>query len=87
MLAQRITRVEPPTTPAKSKALLDPEPLTDGIEPPFDSWKILMTSKLTVNANHFDNEEAKILYLFGRIRGKAQKYLKAQFSPNSIDPF
>jgi len=61
-LAHRLTRTDPPAAPvapaalAKSAKIPDPPLLTDGKDPTFDSWKIQVNGKLTVNADHFANE-------------------------------
>ena len=42
-----------------------------------------MRGKLRVNHDHFPSEEAKMLYLFGRTTGDAQRHLQAKFEDES----
>jgi hypothetical protein len=86
-LAQRLTRADSPATPAKSAKIPDPPLLTDGKEPTFDNWKIQITGKLEVNADHFATEQARRTYVFGRTGGDAQNHLKPRISSQSINPF
>ena len=70
----------PDTNPRHySKKLPDPPPLSDGIDPTFASWKIQIQGKFRVNADHFLDEEAKMLYLFNRTTGDAQKHLQPRY--------
>ena len=59
------------TKQSKSVKLPDPQPLSDGIDPTFENWRIQVRGKLRVNHDHFLSEEAKMLYLFGRTIGDA----------------
>src|SRR5579871_1005151 len=95
MLAQRLA-VDPPAAPAtpivaaapaKSKSIPDPPALEDGVEPTFDNWKILITGKLRVNADHFADEAARMTYVFDRTKGDAQKHLNPRYRPDSVKPF
>ena len=89
-LAYRLTRIDPPAAPAalaKSAKIPDLPLLTDGKDPTFDSWKIQVNGKLTVNADYFANEQARMTYVFGRIGGDAQKHLNPRIGSNSVDPF
>jgi len=47
-----------------SKKQPDPQPLSNGIDPTFESWKLQIQGKFRVNADHFEDEEAKMFYLF-----------------------
>jgi hypothetical protein len=42
-----------------------------------------MQGKFRVNADHFEDEEARMLYLFGRTTRKAQKHLQPRYSETS----
>jgi hypothetical protein len=70
-----------------SKKQPDPNPLSDGVNPTFESWKIQIQGKLRVNADHYDDEEAKMLYLFGRTTGDAQKHLQPRYDEDSPTRF
>lgn len=71
------------TKQLKSVKLPDPPPLSDGIDPTFENWRIQVRGKLRVNHDHFPSEEAKMLYLFGRTIGDAQRHLQAKFEDES----
>ena len=71
------------TKQLKSVKLPDPQPLSDGIDPTFENWRIQVRGKLRVNHDHFLSEEAKMLYLFGRTTGDAQRHLQAKFEDES----
>ena len=68
---------------SKSVKLPDPQPLSDGIDPTFENWRIQVRGKLRVNHDHFLSEEAKMLYVFGRTTGDAQRHLQAKFEDDS----
>ena len=59
----------------------------DGKEPTFESWKLQIRGKLRVNADHFQSDEARMAYVFGRTSGDAQKHLRPQYKEESVDPF
>ena len=71
------------TKQLKSVKLPDPQPLSDGIDPTFENWRIQVRGKLRVNHDHFLSEEAKMLYVFGRTTGDAQRHLQAKFEDDS----
>jgi hypothetical protein len=66
-----------------SKKLPDPERLSDGVDPTFESWRLQMQGKLRVNADHFEDEEAKMLYVFNRTSGDAQRHLQPRYENES----
>src|SRR5436190_9438108 len=70
-------------TPKYLKKQPDPNPLSDGTDPTFESWKLQVQGKFWVNANHFADEEAKMLYLFNCTTGDAQKHLCPCFDDDS----
>src|SRR3982074_2714806 len=73
--------------PRYSKKQPDPQPLSDGIDPTFESWKLQIQGKFCVNANHFQDEEAKMFYLFNCTPGDAQKHLHPQYDDDSQTRF
>ena len=75
-LVQALRRSNTPAPPPKSSKVPDPPPLTDGKDPTFISWKKQIASKLTVNADHFADETARINYVFSRTGGEAQGHLE-----------
>lgn len=48
---------------------------TDGKEPRFDNWSLLMTQKLEANAAHYDSPQLRRAYVANRCDGKAQKHI------------
>ena len=46
-----------------------------------------MRGKFWVNANHFEDEEAKMLYLFNRTTGNANKHLQPRYEDKSLVRF
>ena len=73
--------------PRYSKKQPDPQPLSDGVDPTFESWKLQIQGKFRVNADHFEDEEAKMFYLFNRTTGDAQKHLQPRYDDNSQTRF
>jgi hypothetical protein len=67
----------------KSKALPDPEQLSDGTDLTWTSWKLDILSKLEVNADHFRTEKARKAYIFNRTTGDARGHwhLTPKFTP------
>ena len=66
-----------------SKKQPNPAPLSNGVNPTFESWKLQIQGKFRVNADHFEDEEAKMLYLFNRTTGDAQKHLQPRYDNES----
>ena len=66
-----------------SKKYADPTPLSDGVNPTFEGWRIQIRGKLQFNADHFANEEARMFYIFGRTTGDAQRHLEPRYKEDS----
>jgi Zinc knuckle len=66
--------------------LRDPDPLTDGVLPSFDNWRIQIEDKFLVNARMFDSELVKMAYIFNRTADVAQKHLAPHYRKGP-DPF
>jgi hypothetical protein len=73
--------------PHRSAKISDPPVLTDGTDPTFENWKIQLQDKLTVNADHFETEEARKAYVFGRTGMDAQTHLRPRYADDSVNPF
>ena len=60
-------------TPANriSTKIPDPPTLTDGKEPRFEDWLLLMSQKLAANADHFDISQLHMMYVASCCEGKA----------------
>jgi hypothetical protein len=76
---------EVPSNSATVK-LKDPDPLTDGVLPSFDNWRIQIEDKFLINARMFDSEQAKMAYVFNRTADVAQKHLAPRYRKGP-DPF
>lgn len=59
--------------------LKDPDPLTDGVSPTFENWRIQVEDKFLVNSSMFDSEQAKMAYIFNRTADIAQKHLAPRY--------
>jgi hypothetical protein len=71
----------------RTTRLPDPDKLTDGREPSFDYWSTAITGKLTINADHFQSEAARMHYVFDRTSGDAQAHLYPRHKRHAKDPF
>ncbi|ODM23319.1 hypothetical protein SI65_00908 [Aspergillus cristatus] len=49
--------------------------LTDGKEPPFEDWLLLMSQKFAANADHFYTPQLCMVYVASRCEGKARKHI------------
>ncbi|ODM16202.1 hypothetical protein SI65_08201 [Aspergillus cristatus] len=63
--------VESTKLSSKSEKVPDPPLLTDGKEPKFKDWMIKMKGKFVANADHFDNDQMKQVYLVSCTGGLA----------------
>ena len=63
------------TSPApavrRSTKIPDPPMLTDGKEPRFEDWLLLISQKLAANTDHFDTPQLRMAYIASRCEGKA----------------
>ena len=53
----------------------------------FKHWEITIHTKLRVNHNHFETEEAKIFYIYDCTEGDAQEHLYSHCKPDALWPF
>jgi len=65
----------------------DPPYLSDGQEPTYTSWSILVQAKLRDNEDHYPTEDSKLMYVYGRTVGKAQAYLEPRFEYGAPNPY
>ncbi len=86
-LVQALGRTGASPAPTKSPKVPDPPVLTNGKDPTFTSWKKLVIGKLTDNADHYRNEQARINYVFGRTGGDAQEHVQPRIGDGAIEPF
>ena len=60
---------------SKSAKIPDPPLLTDGKEPQFEDWLLLMTQKLEANHDHYDSPQLRHAYVASCCDGKAHKHI------------
>ena len=65
----------------------DPPLLSDGKDPTYTSWSILVQAKLQDNDDHFPSENSKLTYVYGRTTGAAQAHLEPWFEYGAPNPF
>jgi len=65
----------------------DPPVLTDGRNPPIDTWLVDVSRKLRGNAAQFPTEDIKISYVVGYIQGQARGFVQARLEEDSPKPF
>lgn len=70
--------------PAKTIEIVVPE-LVDNKDPTFENWKMLIEGKFQVNGRQFASERAKMIYLFGKTKGEAQKHLAPRYKQNDFE--
>ena len=66
-------------SPAESSQLAkqpDPPLLSDGKEPMYTSWSILICTKLWDNNDYFPSEDSKLTYIYRHMTGDAQAHLE-----------
>jgi hypothetical protein len=52
-----------------------------------DIWVANILAKLTINADYYENKQARIYYVYTRIIGDTQEYLNPCYLPSSTNPF
>ena len=72
---------------SKSTYLPNPDKLSDGIDPTFQSWLIDMRGKLIFNADHYSTEQHKIIYVASRTAGAAHNHLNGRLSQDGFVPY
>lgn len=91
MVVQNVGPVSREATPApaarKSTKIPDPPMLTDGKEPRFEDWLLLMTQKLAANSDHFDSAQLRMAYVASRCEGKARKHITPRMREDAMSPY
>ena len=72
---------------SKSAKIPDPPLLTDGKEPQFEDWLLLMTQKLEANHDHYDSPQLCCAYMASCCDGKAHKHITPQLQSESVNPY
>jgi ribosome-associated translation inhibitor RaiA len=83
----RGSTVESTKSSGKSEKVPDPPLLTDGKEPKFEDWMIEMKGKFVANADRFDNDQMKRVYLVSRTGGLARQQLSVRLREDATDPY
>lgn len=86
-MTRRFPRGGTPTSPVRSAKLPDPPIFTDRKDPTFESWRLQVQGKLTVNADHFSSTYARKTYVFNRTGGDAQRHLLPRLASDALEPF
>jgi hypothetical protein len=76
-----------PESDRRSPKQPDPPLLSDGKDPTYTSWSILVQAKLQDNDDHFPSENSKLTYVYGRTTGAAQAHLEPRFEYGAPNPF
>ena len=71
----------------RSAKIPDPTKLSNRSLLKFKHWEITIHTKLCVNHDHFETEEAKIFYIYNRTEGDAQEHLYSHCKPDALQPF
>jgi hypothetical protein len=71
--------------PSLSAKHPDPTPLKDNTDPKFEHWKLEMEGKFKRNADHFNTEDDKKIYVYGRTEGEAREHLTPRYMDESFD--
>jgi hypothetical protein len=71
----------------KSTKIPDPPMLSEGKEPHFEDWLLLIKQKLAANSDHFDTPALCMTYIVSRTEGKAQRHLASRMRDNASNPY
>ena len=69
----------------KSAKIPDPPLLTDGKEPQFEDWLLLMTQKLDANHDHYNSPQLRCAYVASWCDGKAWKHITPHLWSEAIN--
>ena len=78
------SQIPPLIKTTRSAKIPDPIKLSNRSLPKFKHWEITIHTKLRVNHNHFETEEAKIFYIYDRTEGDAQEHLYSHCKPDAL---
>jgi hypothetical protein len=76
-----------PGAASKAAKLDDPPKLSDGKNPRFEDWRLLMEQKLRGNADRYPTPDLRIAYIRGRCEGKALKNFMNRIRPGCSNPY
>lgn len=86
-LRSRGSTLEDTKPSGKTEKVPDPPLLTDGKEPKFEDWMIEMKGKFAANADRFDNDQMKRVYLVSRTGGLARQQLSVRLREDTTNPY
>ena len=81
------SQISPLIKTTRSAKIPDPIKLSNRSLPKFKHWEITIHTKLCVNHDHFETEEAKIFYIYDCTEGDAQEHLYSHCKPDALQPF
>jgi hypothetical protein len=71
----------------KSVKLDNPPKLSDGKEPRFEEWHLLIDQKLQANADHYDTPALRKALVISCTEGKARRHLAVRMRDESTNPY
>ena len=71
----------------KSAKQPDPPIFVDGVDPTWDDWSAKIREKLRVNADHFQTEDARVVYVLSRLGGQAVTYTYHRRERGTTNPY
>jgi len=77
-LRSRGSTVKSTKPSGKSEKVPDPPLLTDGKEPKFEDWMTEIKGNFVANADRFDNDQMKRVYLVSRTGGLTRQQLSVR---------
>ena len=77
----------PPAALIKLAKIPDPDTLTNGENPTFESWKLRVQDKLEVNADQFPTTRSRMAYVFSCTGGDAQEHLRPRYIEGAANCF
>ena len=81
------SQIPPLIKTTRSAKIPDPTKLSNRSLLKFKHWEITIHTKLRVNHDHFETEEAKIFYIYDHTEGDAQEHLYSHCKPDALQPF
>jgi hypothetical protein len=71
----------------RSMKLPDPPELTDGKDPRYEDWELMMKDKLKANSDHLDTPEIRMAYVVSRTKEDARKHLMPRRRADTDNPY
>jgi len=61
--------------------------LSDGKDPTFEEWLLLVEQKLSANKDHFDTPELRIAYVVSRSKQRARRYIIPRLRTDAVNKY